>query len=648
MSSRSTSDNRQRRRSLRLQTTMEDEAPINHDNERDTVVGAPQRSSKHGEVARTTNRRSSRNAKQNNPTPRRSRRTGIKRKQVGSSTKASPTSRSSTTNVAATSTANSKRKHSALQVSTNQQNQPSVKKSKTVTPSPAAANAASFGFTTPRLRGRRSLSTRSRSGQQELLSKAVLPPGVVDLYPPNCPSSLECFCDNCNGNAQNCSWASLTSDYIRVYGHEHWNILRRLEWPVFGACQPSRYNWTTSADNNSSPSSTSDVELESNQVDHNDTVVEDDADEDDHSHASVASPTSQRVPVTPLQGHNYVDRNIWYQAQRPDQHHSPTKKLFPQQDLPKESSAFLKELHQPELTPKMRAILVDWMIELSEHFQFGPDTLHLAITLADRVLASGPLSEEGALAADDELCDREEDEDESRNQENDNELISLGTKCYRIRRSRYQLLGGTCTWIACKLLETNPPKAKDIAYVSDGFYSVSQVKSMERRICNALQFAFFQEPTPYQFLLEFLRASHEGDLVDSDQEPCSHSFCGIQPVTHSKLTNMANYLLELGRMPFSPTTHKPSLLAAASVYLARSALNLRSKRPDPSCDLEGVWTPSLEYYSGYSKEDLKETVSVLHAYHMAAESLTNLKATFVKYRMRKYQSVAYHTVVPMM
>merc|ERR1711865_426739 len=46
-------------------------------------------------------------------------------------------------------------------------------------------------------------------------------------------------------------------------------------------------------------------------------------------------------------------------------------------------------LVQPQLTPKMRSILLDWLIELSEHFTFASSTLHLAINLVDRVLASG-------------------------------------------------------------------------------------------------------------------------------------------------------------------------------------------------------------------------------------------------------------------
>jgi hypothetical protein len=573
-----------------------------------------------------------------------------------------------------------------LEISTSRR-QAQRKKAKTVTPSPAAAAASSSSFTfetTPqRLSTRRTVSNRFTRKKQPTSTK-LLPPGVVDLYPNHhksitlVASSMRIsdhgmqtqpqqqplyFCNQCNGEAENCSLNSLTIEYIRVYGQEYWKRLHATESVVFKDCHFLRH----SSQESPSSSFTNEEDATDHEVGHHeqvelpieaDHVIEEKGGGEEEENSETSSTVSIiRTPMTPTKRHNYVKQKFWDQWKHEPQ--DAVTRLFSHHE-PKESGAFLTQLHQPELTPKMRAILVDWMIELSEHFPLGPATLHLAITLADRVLASGPLSEEGALAADEELylLGRDFPEAEAHEDADDfDEQISLGTKCYRIRRSRYQLLGGTCTWMACKLLETSPPKARDVAFVSDGFYTVSQVKSMERRVCNALQFSFFQEPTPYQFLLEFLRASHEGDLflqqhrqVDVDANDattrCCHSYCGFIPVTESVFSNMANYLLELGRLPVAPTTYKPSLLAAAAVYLARVTLNLRCDHPNPSCDPNGFWTPSLEYYSGYTKDDLKETVLEIHTYHLTAESTTNLKSTFTKYRSRKYQRVALQTVIP--
>ena len=269
-----------------------------------------------------------------------------------------------------------------------------------------------------------------------------------------------------------------------------------------------------------------------------------------------------------------------------------------------ESARFLE--HQPELTPKMRSILMDWIIELSDHFNFGPSTLHLACTLVDQVLACGPLSFD------------DEDADEGNGHWEGEDAGESRTNCFLISRDRFQLLGATCTWLACKMEELSPPKVAQIAYISDNIYSVEQIKRMERRVCNALGFALVRQ-TPYPYIHEFMRASSE----------CPDPGCESQPV----LKEMVQYLLELGRLPYMPVTQKPSLLAAAAVYLSRVTLGLGG----------GEWTATLEYYTGYSKSDLKDMVLCIHSYQMAAED-SSLKSVFDKYRSKKHRRVALKTV----
>ena len=43
---------------------------------------------------------------------------------------------------------------------------------------------------------------------------------------------------------------------------------------------------------------------------------------------------------------------------------------------------------QPDLSPEMRKILIDWLIELTEEYNITSKTLHTAISLVDRSLAS--------------------------------------------------------------------------------------------------------------------------------------------------------------------------------------------------------------------------------------------------------------------
>jgi hypothetical protein len=99
--------------------------------------------------------------------------------------------------------------------------------------------------------------------------------------------------------------------------------------------------------------------------------------------------------------------------------------------------------------------------------------------------------------------------------------------------------------------------------------------------------------------------------------------------------------LELGRLPYAPVTKKPSLLAAAAVYLARVTLGVGSS--DISVDAAGRWTRTLQYYTRFSKVELKETVLAIHGYHLAAED-SSLKSVFAKYKHKKYNRVAVKTV----
>ena len=391
----------------------------------------------------------------------------------------------------------------------------------------------------------------------------TLPEGVIDIYPEE-----DCQHAICSCGADHCSARTLTSSYIHTYGKEYWQHLKDVEEPTILL--------PTSSSADGSPGSRS-------------TRSDAQSPGDDHDDEATAA-----TAETPEYNRDWVFLN-------PEAVDSPELH---------ESTKYLP--YQPDLTPKMRSILVDWIIELSEHFNFGPTALHLAVTLVDKVLACGPIRI-------DEDSDDEADsdaEDESK------------TNCFLISRERFQLLGAACTWVACKVEEMSPPNVDDFAYVSDNIYTTFQIKRMERRICKALNFACWHH-TPLLFSYEFIRASHE----------CSNTSCHDK---HSSLfRHMVMYMLELGRLPYSPVTKKPSLLAAAAVYLARANLGIWSN--DTTLDPLGRWTRTLEFYTGYSKADLKETVLAIHRYHLAAEE-SSLKSVFTKYRAKRYMKVALKTV----
>ena len=407
--------------------------------------------------------------------------------------------------------------------------------------------------------GERTFHFNSPISKQRKKDSPDVPRGVVNLYPSTTTSPhVSCKCEE-----EHCSSKALSASFIQSYGQEYWQNLKDEEEPL--VVPPSPTSASSKSSCMSSPRSSCDSSV-----------------------FSTETPDVRRAWV-------HIDTNCVETKQ------------------PKESTRFLH--YQPELTPKMRSILVDWLIELSEHFCFRQQTLHLAITLVDKVLACGPLS-------------MDEDEDDYWNDDRDYDDFESKTNCYLISRERFQLLGATCTWLACKVEELSPPTVSEISYVSDNIYSAEQIKRMERRICSALNFSLIHN-TPHLYVPEFVRASEECP------NPCCRS------ASTSVFHQLVNYLLELGRLPYGPVTKKPSLLSAAAVYLARVTLDVRSN--DTSIDPQGRWTRTLEYYTGYAKGDLEDTVKQIHGYYLGAED-SSLKSVFAKYKNKKYGRIALKTV----
>lgn len=159
---------------------------------------------------------------------------------------------------------------------------------------------------------------------------------------------------------------------------------------------------------------------------------------------------------------------------------------------------------QVEITPLMRMILVDWLVEVHKKFVLVPDTLYLTITIIDRYLSR-----------------------------------------VRLAKSRLQLLGVTALLIASKYEEIHPPEVKDLVYITDRLYTCQDVIDMEVTILTELGFQI-SGPTAYPFLVRFLfvtRATPTAKIA-------------------------ANYYMERFLQEYDFVNHRPSVVAAAVVCLA--------------------------------------------------------------------------------
>lgn len=116
---------------------------------------------------------------------------------------------------------------------------------------------------------------------------------------------------------------------------------------------------------------------------------------------------------------------------------------------------------QSEISSKMRAILVDWLVSVHKKFKLLPETLFLTVKIIDRYLAAQPVT-----------------------------------------RKNFQLVGVTALFIASKYEEIYPPELRDLILLTDRAYNKDQAVRMEREMLKALGF-LVTFPSSWRFFERF-------------------------------------------------------------------------------------------------------------------------------------------------
>ncbi|KAL6203725.1 hypothetical protein ACLB2K_027424 [Fragaria x ananassa] len=169
---------------------------------------------------------------------------------------------------------------------------------------------------------------------------------------------------------------------------------------------------------------------------------------------------------------------------------------------------------QPDINSKMRAILVDWLIDVHRKFDLTPETFYLTMNITDRFLSRRIVS-----------------------------------------RKELQLVGISSMVIASKYEEVWTPPVQDFVCLSDKTYTGNQIRAMEKAILEKLGW-YLTVPTPYVFLARYIKAS-----IAPDDE----------------MRHMVFFLAELGALDYQTTIrYSPSMIAAAAVYAARCTLNKKT------------------------------------------------------------------------
>jgi cyclin B len=163
---------------------------------------------------------------------------------------------------------------------------------------------------------------------------------------------------------------------------------------------------------------------------------------------------------------------------------------------------------QVHVNVKMRAILIDWLVDVHKKYKLRSETLFLAVNLIDRFL-----------------------------------------EVHATAQRNLQLVGVTALMIAAKFEEVYPPQIKEFVYVTDKAYTREDILKMEVAMLNALQFKICR-PTVMSFVEKYQSVN---GCTDAHRD-------------------LSQYLLELTLVDYKMLKYTPSHLAAASILLSNKLL----------------------------------------------------------------------------
>ncbi|XP_059943770.1 G2/mitotic-specific cyclin-B3 isoform X2 [Mesoplodon densirostris] len=159
---------------------------------------------------------------------------------------------------------------------------------------------------------------------------------------------------------------------------------------------------------------------------------------------------------------------------------------------------------QNDINSDMRAILVDWLVEVQMTFEMSHETLYLAVKLVDHYLM---------------------------------EVIC--------KRDKLQLLGSTAFLIAAKFEETCPPCVDDFLYICDDIYKRDEMLAMEISILKTLRYDI-NIPIAYHFLRRYAKCVH----------------------ANMKTLTLSRFICEMTLQEYDYVQERASKLAAGSFLLA--------------------------------------------------------------------------------
>ena len=222
-----------------------------------------------------------------------------------------------------------------------------------------------------------------------------------------------------------------------------------------------------------------------------------------------------------------------------------------------------------QLQPRMRSILLDWLIEVCEVYRLHRETFYLAIDFIDRYLS---------VTRD-------------------------------VQKQQLQLIGITALFIGAKLEEIYPPKLTEFAYVTDGACTENEILEQELVMLKALKWDL-SPLTCNQWLNVFMQLVNMDSMEEKETnfvfpQYSSHAFIqlarlldlcfldiGCLQFQYSVLATSAMYHISSEHVALSVSGYKWMDIAACVQWMTPFAMTLRD-----------VGQAELKFFSQIPTED---------------------------------------------
>ena len=235
---------------------------------------------------------------------------------------------------------------------------------------------------------------------------------------------------------------------------------------------------------------------------------------------------------------------------------------------------------QPEINEKMRAILIDWLIDVNNKFNFTEETLYLAINIIDTYLS-----------------------------------------LKKIKRCNLQLLGVTALFISCKQNEIIFRRLKEYAYITDNAYNEQDILNMENDIFQTLEFNILF-PSALTF---FEILCHNFGILDKENKDDKKNL----------EFNLGKFLIESFYMSDTSLKYYASTIACSAMYIVMKFFKMKNYQV---CYDKNLFNIKEKITKNNTSNIIKECAKEIYSF-IGELSKNNLNASIRNFSNEKYGNI---------